>query len=70
MRFELRTENWTAEAASLWGDLLELGRPATFEEAKADLREHGFDGSFADYFRPDGSYKGPCTLAISVECRN
>ena len=68
MRFELLEANWTDEAASLWGDMLELGRPATYAEAKADFDRSGFDGQFSDYF-DDGEYLGPCALGISVEDR-
>ena len=67
MKFVLKRKDWTEAAASLWGDLLALDRPATFEEAKRDLAEHGFDGTFAHYFHEDGSSKGPCSLGITVE---
>lgn len=69
MRFALLEQNFTAEAASLWGDLLSLDRPATFQEAKTDFDKNGCEFSFDDYFDGD-EYKGPCSLGISVENRN
>lgn len=69
MHFALKPENWTPEAASLWGDLLALNRSADFEEAVADFNRGDFGGQFADYF--DGEkYKGPCSLGVSVEDRD
>ncbi len=67
MKFVLKQENWTDDAASLWGDLMNLDRPATYEEAKRDLEQHGYDGQFVFYFNEDGSSKGPCSLGITVE---
>lgn len=69
MRFDLLTINWTDEAASLWGDMLELGRPATFAEAKVDFSLHGVGFQFADYF-DGGEYMGPCPMGVSVEDRD
>jgi len=69
MRFALLQANWTNDAASIWGDMLELDRPATFIEAKASFDMDGTDGNFADYFDDTGAYKGPCALGISVEDR-
>lgn len=67
MKFVLNRKDWTDKAASLWGDLLGLDRPVTFEEAVDDLTKNGFGGNFADYFNADGSSKGPCSLGITVE---
>lgn len=67
MKFVLKRENWTKDAAIIWGDLLDLDGPATFEEAAADLSKNDFAGNFDDYFNADGSSKGPCALGITVE---
>lgn len=69
MRFALLAANWTDEAASIWGDTLELGRAATYDEAKAAFDKDGVGFRFADYFNEDGTPKGPCTMAVSVEGR-
>ena len=65
-KLELKRENWTDAVAWLWGDTLELGRPATFDEACANVAKNGFSVCADDYFNDDGSYKGPCALGISV----
>lgn len=65
MEFALKIEDWTDDAASLWGDMLGLDRPATFDEALADFEANGFGGNFDDYFDA-GEYKGPCALGVSV----
>lgn len=67
MKFALRLKDWTPETASLWGDMLRLDRPATFEEASDDFEKRDFGGYFADYFDADGKYLGPCGLGVTVE---
>lgn len=62
----LKESDFTQEVASLWGDLLDLGRPATFEEASDDFAKGVFGGSPADYFDAAGKYKGPCALGLSI----
>lgn len=70
MHFALLENNWTDEAASIWGDMLELSRPATYAEAKADFDKNGVGFAFADYFDDDLGYMGPCPMGVSVENRD
>lgn len=66
MRFNMLPKHFTDSVAWLWGDLLDLERPATFEEAYQAF-QRDFGGNFDDYYDDAGLYKGPCALGISVE---
>ena len=66
MEFDLKQKDWTDEAASLWGDILELDRPATFAEARHSFHEDDLMVLIENYFDPDGKYQGPCELGISI----
>jgi hypothetical protein len=66
-RFRLHEADFTGDAASLWGDMLELGRPATYAEALDEFQRDDFGGNIADYYTEAGIYKGPCALGVSIE---